>query len=819
MKSPLSFFGSSSLIVLALNTLPVAAQIAPDGSLPTNVTSPDGLNFTIDNGALSGNNLFHSFQEFSIPTNGSAFFNNAAEVQNIFSRITGGNISHIDGLLRTNGGANLFLLNPVGIVFGPNARLNIGGSFFGTTANSIQFADGVEFSATNPSTSSLLTVSVPIGLQLGHNPGVIQVQGVGHRLTTAIPGVAPVTVSENVRGLEVQMGQTLALVGGTIELQGGILTAGGGHIELGSVRDATVTLNPTELGLSLDYADVSNWGKIVLSQRSLVNTGGVSAGSIRLHGGEISFDNSSLLWIQNLGTQPAGSIEVRASEFLHLDNSNPAIHDRNLASGLLSEAMNLGAGSDIVVTTVQLTIDRGGLILSGTFGAGRSGHLNVEGTDLIQVSGQLLTNMSFGGSRIATQTASSGDAGHVSVSTRELSVVDGGSVATLTSGLGTTGEVMVNADEIEISRGGSNIGSITLGKGNANQITLNTRTLEIREGGLLSSSSVGAGNSGSIVVRASESVEVENAPGSSLTTQIRSAVLVPSAAAQQVFRLSPTPTGTAGTIEIYTPSIKLAEGGQVSVRNEGTENAGNINLDANSIVLGGGSRITATTVSGEGGNIFARVRDLRLQDGSVIDTEAFGTGDGGNITIDSETITLLENSRTTANAFEGAGGNIQISTQGLFASPNSSITASSQFGVSGEVAITNPEADPSSGLVNLPQNVVDPSQQIGVGCKQAADSQFVATGRGGIPASPDATIQSSRIWDDLRDLPVWEDGEPIDAATVPAMPEPLVEATTWVRNDRGQVELVAMQQVGDRFSPTNCNPLANQPEMAEQQID
>ncbi|HAA26531.1 MAG TPA: hypothetical protein DCE56_01160, partial [Cyanobacteria bacterium UBA8553] len=114
-----------------------AQQVAGDGTLSTTVTSSNGLSFIINNGQRAGDNLFHSFSQFSIPTGGSALFNNAVDVKNIISRVTGGSVSQIDGLIQTNGTANLFLINPSGIIFGPNAQLNIGGSFVASTASAV----------------------------------------------------------------------------------------------------------------------------------------------------------------------------------------------------------------------------------------------------------------------------------------------------------------------------------------------------------------------------------------------------------------------------------------------------------------------------------------------------------------------------------------------------------------------------------------------------------------------------------------------------------------------------------------------------------
>lgn len=176
MKKPLFTLVPVGFCTLGLFTTTSAmAQITPDGSLPTTVEQQGNVT-EITGGGRAGDNLFHSFKDFSVNTGQEAFFNNALDIVNILSRVTGGNISNIDGLIRANGTANLFLLNPTGIIFGNNARLDLGGSFLGSTAAGLLFNDGREFSAVNNS-APILTINAPIGLNLRDTTGSINNTG------------------------------------------------------------------------------------------------------------------------------------------------------------------------------------------------------------------------------------------------------------------------------------------------------------------------------------------------------------------------------------------------------------------------------------------------------------------------------------------------------------------------------------------------------------------------------------------------------------------------------------------------------------------
>ena len=455
----LGFVGSSTLFYF-IASLPTMAQIVPDATLPNNsLVIQQGNTSVIEGGTQAGGNLFHSFSEFSIPTGGEAFFNNAIDIQNIFSRVTGSSISNIDGLIRANGVANLFLLNPNGIIFGPHAQLNIGGSFLASTASSVRFADGTFFDTTNPQTAPLLTISVPVGLQMGPGPALIEVRGPGHNLSLDRETGAIIKDNRPV-GLQVAPGQTLALLGGRLFLDGGNLTAEGGRIELGSVgRETLVTLTPINRGIALSYPDIDNFGNIWLSRAASVDVSGAGGGDVFVAGQMVTLTDGSAILALTEGGKAGGTLSIRASQGVEAIGTTP---DRLFPSGLFTQVQPgaTGDGGNVTIETARLWLFNGAQVSAVTFGPGKAGSLTVKVTDAIELNG-ISDNIQFplrGGLFAQANPGATGDGGNLTIETTRLRVERGAQVSTVTASPGKGGNLTVKAtDTVELIGTGSGL--------------------------------------------------------------------------------------------------------------------------------------------------------------------------------------------------------------------------------------------------------------------------------------------------------------------------------------------------------------------------
>ncbi|MGC9503592.1 filamentous hemagglutinin N-terminal domain-containing protein [Baaleninema sp.] len=812
----------TALCWLSVSPQTVLGQIVPDNSLPVpSRVTPSGETYTIDGGTEAGNNLFHSFDRFSLPTATEAVFNNRPNIENVLTRVTGGEISNIDGLIRANGTANLFLLNPNGIVFGENARLDIGGSFFASTADSLVFENGLEYSARTPQTQPLLSVSVPVGLQFNGNGGAIQVRGRGHNLTVrnlVFDAIERDPQIPNPSQLQVNPGRTLALIGGEVDLNGTMLTAESGRIELGGVREGFVELIPPTSAANphwrLDYQGVSEFRDLHLVGQTALDVSGNGVGSMQLVGENIDLRDGSIALMQNRGTQPFGLLRVQAAESLTLTGATP---DGGIPTSFRPETVGAGDTGEIEIVTRRLVLQAGGQVYNRTQGSGNTGDIHIRASESIDVIGSAPTNP-LATSWILNSTVGAGSTGDVTVATGNLRLRGGGSLTTSVFSSGSAGNLQIDVRDTVEAIGvepriilPTLISSVTNGTGNAGNVTINARRAIVRDGGRLASFTVAAGDGGRLVINAREWVEVSGTvPGSINPSSIDASANEVDIITQETFGIPAIPAGSPGNLEINTPRLRVTDGGLVTVRNDGTGGAGKLQVNAEAVSIDRGGGITAATRAGGGGNIVLNVEgSLQLRRASRVTAEAQGTGDGGNVTISTDTISLLEGSSIDANALQGNGGNIAIETQGLFVSPDSNITASSQLGVDGLVEITQPQIDTSSALMQLSAEPIDSTTQVVSACTAAQTNSFVVTGNGGLPPDPTDTLRRQTVWVDmtLTEMEFYGNRSGSKSSGSPHRfeTEVLTEAIAWQRDADGTVELIGNGFLGYvRFDGPDC---------------
>ncbi len=834
-------------IFLLWNTpLPARAQtqITPDGSLPTNINNIGEGVYEITGGGQPNNssNLFHSLKDFSIKSGDTARFVHSQGIENIITRITGGLPSQINGTIQTLiegttdiGRANLFLINPSGIIFGENSRLDIGGSFFATTADKLKFADGTEFVATNSTVNPLLTISLPIGLQYGSNPNSsIRVNGNGHNLGFSVDS-GYVDRSNRPLGLHYgpQTGKTIALVGANVVLDGGNVTLPEGKVEIWSVKNGEVSLINKNQQVQLEPGQGINYGNIELLNAASIDTSGNSAGSIQLRGRNISLTNGSVIFTDTIGNGTPGTLNVLASETVKVQGivNNP---NSQYYSGIFADVAPdaTGNGSNITIDTQSLLLIDGGQIQSATYGIGSAGDLYVKAKDIQLIGDSLLT---ASGIFSPVTPGATGNGGNVSIETESLKVLAGAQILTTTFGAGNGGELTIKANDIEVKGvaeytdifTGESVedpsilaatvekipGFSNSGTGQGGNVNIQTQNLRLVEGGQIASATSGLGDAGNLLLNANN-VELIGVSKTARSGLLASAI---------------QESGDGGNIMINANQLTIRDGATISVSNfqsqnkvpPGTGASGSIQINAPSLLMKQGT-ITADTNAGDFGNITIQSQNTVMSRGSKISTNALNSSRGGNLTISTETIVAIENSDITANAQKGFGGRVVLNAQGVFGSQvrqqqtlESDITASSELGLefNGTVQLNTLDAELSRGLVELPTSLTDSSQRIATGCAATArDNSLVFSGRGGLPENPDNTLRGQTLWYDVRNFSDFQQAESkpqkIDKLSErKQMPdESIVEAKGWVMNSRGELELVAVVPLATAGLPTlSCN--------------
>ena len=712
-----------------------------------------GPNYAIkpEYGKQSGANLFHSFQQFNVHKNESATFSGPASVKNIISRVTGGSASWIDGkLASTIPGADLYFLNPFGVMFGSNASLDLTGSFHVSTADYLKMGDNERFYS-KPIENEVLSVAAPSAFGfLSDKPAMISIEGKGQIPEDQFDGKPS--------GLRVPEGKTISLIGGDIEIKGGffeiqdemIIHLGGlyaptGRINIASVASAgEVVPTDNELKVSssqkgnISLSDgskisVSENGRLFIRGRQFVAKDSVfqaisyyegEGGIVDIQADNISFKNGTYIdaTCYNYGT---GYVTLKASESVSF-------------GGECCSAIWIEAYGKLAIDAKNISFADGAYIYGGD--------IKLKASESVSFSGESSNGVV---SMIGTSSVTDRDLGKLLIDAKNISFTDGAYINLSTYGKGNGGAITLKAAESILFSG---YGSISLpsgigigtekGGGDAGKLLIDAKNISFNNGAFINSSTYGTGKGGEVSLKAVESVSFTGEGGKAETGGIF---------------INTSGAGDAGKLTIDAKNIFFSDGTAIKSNAYSTGNGGAITLKAAESVSFSGedskagvSRIETVTTdkeegAGDAGKLTVDAKNISFADGSSINSKTYGNGNGGEVTLKaSESVSFSgESSKAnpsvigieTSDTAEGAGngGKLTIEAENISFTGGAAITSNTQGkGKGGEITLKAAESvsfsgeDSNAEVSRILVNTQDKEEGAGDAGKLTIDAQNIS---------------------------------------------------------------------------------------------
>lgn len=730
-----------AVALLTLLAQPIFGGVVLDGSFGTHGALP-GPNFmiTAPMGRQVGGNLFQSFSQFNLNSTQSATFSGPNNVHNILSRVTSGSPSSIDGRINSSiPGANLFFLNPAGVMFGEHAQVNVSGSFAVSTANYLKLADGGRFNANLGGGDVLTSAPVSAFGFLSSAPAPISFIG-----TNTIDYRGTITPGP---GLNIAPQKSFSIVAGDIAMNASTIMGEGSRANLVSVKSpGEATLDATSPSSAIDITQFNALGTITMSNAALIDTSGPAGGTVAVRGGNLFLDNSQIISesriIDRYGfaiptSTRGGDIDIGITDGIRLTNG-----------GLILAA----DGGDVKITADEVLISASRYIqhtcgvLSGSDGNdfdGLHGNIELQARNLI-ISGVFAEINSSGTFNLRTEQH-----GNINLTLDSLKITDGGRISCDASGSigGNDGNITITAKSVVLENGtiaasasffGPREGNIMI---TANSVVLDdgtiaaTATLGLEQGNIaILAHDVRLVNVGQIdadqffgdgstpqfdptssnIALTAASLLIDGTKRASATNAVAGIFDVPNTDSFDLYQVR------KGSITVDVQSLIITGGGKIASNGSSTFDGGNISVSADSLLISGeGSAIQAeaqpwleegaewASSTANAGSVTVRANDLVLLNGGEISSSSISLGNGGNVTVTSDSLSIsgagsgiFANTKSAVfvdplggqeHVFTGSGnaGNVLVQTKSLTIDGGGEISSSTVGpGRGGSVSVT-----------------------------------------------------------------------------------------------------------------------------------